>query len=175
MADSDRIVLGGAAPLPRSLWAATARPAIPAPPLTGATEADAVVVGGGFTGLSAALHLAERGWKPVLLEAAEPGWGASGRNGGQIIAGLKANPAEIIAKMVEGRLRKFYEEVVLLEQVYVIDPEKKVGKVIEAAAKEIGAPVEVVAIARYQLGEGIEKRQDDFAAEVAAAAGTGKA
>lgn len=84
-------------------------------------------------------------------------------------------PAEIIAKMVEGRLRKFYEEVVLLEQVYVIDPEKKVGKVIEAAAKEIGAPVEVVAIARYQLGEGIEKRQDDFAAEVAAAAGTGKA
>jgi len=84
-------------------------------------------------------------------------------------------PADIIAKMVEGRLRKFYEEVVLLEQVYVIDPEKKVGKVIEAAAKEIGAPVEVAAIARFQLGEGIEKRQDDFAAEVAAAAGTGKA
>jgi elongation factor Ts len=81
-------------------------------------------------------------------------------------------PAEIIAKMVEGRLRKFYEEVVLLEQVYVIDPEKKVGKVIEAAAKEIGAPIEVAAIARYQLGEGIEKRQEDFAAEVAAAAGT---
>ena len=84
-------------------------------------------------------------------------------------------PAEIIAKMVEGRLRKFYEEVVLLEQVYVIDPEKKVGKVVEAAAKEVGAPVEVAAIARFQLGEGIEKRQDDFAAEVAAAAGTGKA
>ncbi len=84
-------------------------------------------------------------------------------------------PAEIIAKMVEGRLRKFYEEVVLLEQVYVIDPEKKVGKVIEAAAKEIGAPVEVAAFARYQLGEGIEKPPEDFAAEVAAAAGAGKA
>jgi elongation factor Ts len=84
-------------------------------------------------------------------------------------------PAEIIAKMVEGRLRKFYEEVVLLEQAYVIDPDKKVGKVVEAAAKEIGAPVEVAAIARFQLGEGIEKRQDDFAAEVAAAAGTPKA
>ena len=84
-------------------------------------------------------------------------------------------PPEIIAKMVEGRLRKFYEEVVLLEQVYVIDPEKKVGKVVEAAAKEIGAPVEIVAIARSQLGEGIERRQDDFAAEVAAAAGTVKA
>ena len=79
-------------------------------------------------------------------------------------------PAEIIAKMVEGRLRKFYEEVVLLEQVYVIDPEKKVGKVIEAAAKEIGAPVEVTAFARFQLGEGIEKPPEDFAAEVAAAA-----
>jgi len=84
-------------------------------------------------------------------------------------------PAEIIAKMVEGRLRKFYEEVVLLEQVYVIDPDKKVGKVIEAAAKEIGAPVEVAAFARYQLGEGIEKPPEDFAAEVAAVAGTGKA
>ena len=98
MADSDRIVLSGTAPLPRSLWAATARPPIAAPPLAGDTEADAVVVGGGFTGLSAALHLAERGLKPVLLEAAEPGWGASGRNGGQVIAGLKAMPAEIIAK-----------------------------------------------------------------------------
>jgi elongation factor Ts len=80
--------------------------------------------------------------------------------------------AEIVAKMVEGRLRKFYEEVVLLEQAYVIDPERKVGKVIEAAAKEVGAPVEVAAIARFQLGEGIEKREADFAAEVAAAAGT---
>ncbi len=84
-------------------------------------------------------------------------------------------PAEIIAKMVEGRIRKFYEEVVLLEQVYVIDSEKKVGKAIEAAAKEIGAPVEVTAIARFQVGEGIEKKESDFAAEVAAAAGTGKA
>ena len=83
-------------------------------------------------------------------------------------------PADIIAKMVEGRLRKFYEEVVLLEQVYVIDPENKVGKVIEAAAKEIGAPIEVAGIARYQLGEGIEKKESDFAAEVAAAAGVPK-
>lgn len=98
MSDSDAVVLRGAAPLPRSLWAATARPAIAAPPLAGAEEADAVVVGGGFTGLSAALHLAERGRHVVLLEAAEPGWGASGRNGGQVIAGLKADPAEIVAE-----------------------------------------------------------------------------
>jgi elongation factor Ts len=90
-------------------------------------------------------------------------------------AATSGKPADIIAKMVEGRLRKFYEEVVLLEQVYVIDPEKKVGKVIEAAAKEIGAPIEVAAIVRFQLGEGIEKKESDFAAEVAAAAGTPKA
>ena len=98
MSDSDAVVLRGAAPLPRSLWAATARLAIAAPPLAGPEDADAVVVGGGFTGLSAALHLAERGRHVVLLEAAEPGWGASGRNGGQVIAGLKADPSEIIAE-----------------------------------------------------------------------------
>ena len=105
MANSDRIVLEGGARLPRSLWAATARPPVAAPPLDGPEEAGAVVIGGGFTGLSAALHLAERGLRPILLEAAEPGWGASGRNGGQVIAGLKANPAAIIARHgpIEGK------------------------------------------------------------------------
>ncbi|MGE0718446.1 MAG: NAD(P)/FAD-dependent oxidoreductase [Alphaproteobacteria bacterium] len=98
MPDSHAIVRDGGAPLPRSLWAATARPPIAAPPVAGESEADVVVVGGGFTGLSAALHLAERGLAPALLEAAEPGWGASGRNGGQVIAGLKPNPAELIAE-----------------------------------------------------------------------------
>ena len=74
--------------------------------------------------------------------------------------------------MVEGRLRKFYEEVVLLEQVFVIDGERKVRAVVEQAAKEIGAPVKVVAIARMALGEGIEREQKDFAAEVAAQLGS---
>ena len=78
-------------------------------------------------------------------------------------------PPEIIAKMVEGRVRKYYGEVVLLEQVFVIDNETKVSKVIEDAAKSIGAPVKLTAFVRYALGEGIEKRQEDFAAEVAAA------
>jgi len=77
---------------------------------------------------------------------------------------------EIIAKMVEGRLRKFYEEVCLLEQVFVIDGESKVSKVLEAAAKDVGAPVKITGFARFQLGEGIEKEESDFAAEVAAAA-----
>jgi elongation factor Ts len=78
---------------------------------------------------------------------------------------------EIIAKMVEGRLRKYYEEVCLLEQVYVIDGETKVSKVVENAAKDVGAPVKLVGFARFQLGEGIEKEESDFAAEVAATLG----
>ena len=69
--------------------------------------------------------------------------------------------------MVEGRLRKFYEESVLLDQTYVIDGESKVAKVLEAAAKEIGAPVTVAGFVRMALGEGIERKQEDFAAEVA--------
>ncbi len=75
---------------------------------------------------------------------------------------------EIVAKMVEGRLRKFYQDVVLLEQTFVIDGETKVAKALEAAGKDAGAPVKVAGIARFQLGEGIEKKESDFAAEVAA-------
>lgn len=80
-------------------------------------------------------------------------------------------PPEIIAKMVEGRLRKYYEEVVLLEQSYVKDQDKKVKQVIEELAKELGAPVKIDGFVRFALGEGVEKKQSDFAAEVAASAG----
>jgi glycine/D-amino acid oxidase-like deaminating enzyme len=81
--------------LPPSLWAATAVPAPDTPPLRGEARAEIAIVGGGYTGLSAALHLAERGKDVRLLEAAEPGWGASGRNGGQVIPGLKHDPDEL--------------------------------------------------------------------------------
>lgn len=80
---------------PRSLYAETAVLAPATPPLEGETRADVCVVGGGFTGLSAALHLAEAGVDVVLLEAEEPGWGASGRNGGQVNPGLKPDPDEV--------------------------------------------------------------------------------
>ena len=63
--------------------------------------------------------------------------------------------------MVEGRLRKFYEESVLLEQVFVIDGETKVGKVIENAGKDAGAPIELVGFARLELGDGVEKSDDE--------------
>ncbi|MDX1581047.1 MAG: translation elongation factor Ts [Alphaproteobacteria bacterium] len=78
-------------------------------------------------------------------------------------------PEDIIEKMVEGRLRKFYEESVLLSQVYVIDGENRVEKALEAKSKELGKPIKVAAFVRFGLGEGLEKKEEDFAAEVAAA------
>ncbi len=80
-------------------------------------------------------------------------------------------PENIIEKMVEGRLRKFYEEVVLLSQVFVIDGETRIEKAIEATAADAGAPVKLTGFVRFELGEGIEKKKEDFAAEVAAATG----
>ncbi len=79
-------------------------------------------------------------------------------------------PEEIIEKIVEGRLRKYYEEICLLEQTYVINTDNNVEKAVEAAAKEIGAPVSIKGFVRFALGEGVEK-EEDFATEVAAVAG----
>jgi elongation factor Ts len=77
-------------------------------------------------------------------------------------------PDTVIEKMVEGRLRKFYEEFVLLEQIFVVDQETKIAKVVEQASKAAGAPIKVVSFARFALGEGIERQRNDFVAEVAA-------
>ena len=85
-------------PLSPSLWAATAPPAAETPPLKESRSADVVVVGAGYAGLSTALHLAEQGTQVVVLEAREPGWGGSGRNGGQVIPGLKYDPDELEEK-----------------------------------------------------------------------------
>ncbi len=82
-------------PLEPSLWAATAPAAVPTPPLREPVTADVCIVGAGYAGLSTALHLAERGIKAVVLEAKEPGFGGSGRNGGQVIPGLKFDPDEL--------------------------------------------------------------------------------
>ena len=76
-------------------------------------------------------------------------------------ARASGKPENIIEKMVEGRLRKFYEEAVLLEQVFVIDGETKVAKVLENAAKDLGAPVELAGFARLELGEGVAKSDDE--------------
>ncbi|MGI9413481.1 MAG: NAD(P)/FAD-dependent oxidoreductase, partial [Hyphomicrobiales bacterium] len=84
--------------LPPSLWAASAEAAVETGPLEGTETCDIAIVGGGFTGLSAALHARLAGASVCLVEAGEPGWGASGRNGGQVIAGLKWSPQEAVAK-----------------------------------------------------------------------------
>ena len=79
-------------------------------------------------------------------------------------------PENINEKMVEGRLRKFYEEVVLLKQAFVMNPDVTVEKALADAEKEIGAPAKLTGFVRFALGEGIEKEESDFAAEVAAVA-----
>ena len=83
-------------------------------------------------------------------------------------AGQSGKAADIIAKMVEGGLRKFHQEVVLLEQAFVMDGKTKVSKVVDEAGKHVGAPVRIAGFLRFALGEGIEKKSEDFAAEVAA-------
>jgi elongation factor Ts len=84
-------------------------------------------------------------------------------------------PENIIEKMVEGGLNKFRKDSALLSQLFVMDNKTPVGDVVAAASKEAGAPIKLASFVRFQLGEGIEKKVDDFAAEVAAAAGTTKA
>ena len=79
-------------------------------------------------------------------------------------------PDNIIEKMIEGRLRKFYEEVCLVKQSFVINPDMSVEQALKEAEKEIGAPAKITSFVRFALGEGIEKEEEDFAAEVAAAA-----
>jgi len=86
-------------------------------------------------------------------------------------ANESGKPAEIVAKMVEGRVRKFYEEVTLLAQTFVIDGETKIADVIKKAEKDVGAPIKVTRFVRYALGEGIVKDESAFAAEVAATSG----
>jgi elongation factor Ts len=77
-------------------------------------------------------------------------------------------PANVVEKMVEGRIRKFLEEVVLLKQAFVMNSDQTVEQFIDETAKTLGSPIKVVGFTRLALGEGVEKKTDDFAAEVAA-------
>jgi elongation factor Ts len=90
-------------------------------------------------------------------------------------AAESGKPAEIVEKMVEGAMAKFRKENALLSQLFVIDNKTRIEDVVAAEAKRLGAPVAIKAYVRFQLGEGIERKESDFAAEVAAAAGTSKA
>jgi elongation factor Ts len=89
-------------------------------------------------------------------------------------AAESGKPAEIVAKMVDGAMAKFRKENALMSQLFVMDNKTKVEDVIAAEAKRTGSPIALNAYVRFQLGEGIEKKESDFAAEVAAASGVGK-
>ncbi len=80
-------------------------------------------------------------------------------------------PAGVVEKMVEGRIRKFFEEVVLLKQAFVMNPDQTVEQLVAETAKTLGSPVSIKGFVRLALGEGVEKKQEDFAAEVAAVTG----
>ena len=87
------------------------------------------------------------------------------------LAMQSGKPEAVVEKMMEGRMRKYYEETVLMQQTFVIDGETQIAKLIEKASKDLGAPVEIEGFVRFQVGEGIEKAQGDFADEVAQMAG----
>ena len=122
-------------------------------------------------GKQMAMHVAAA--NPLFLDSASVDKAALERETAVLTEQAKASgkPAEVIEKMVQGRIRKYYEEVCLLDQVFVIDQENKISKVVENLAKELGNPVKLTAFARFALGEGIEKEEKDFAAEVAAQLG----
>ena len=130
------------------------------------SSADSAVLSG--LGKQIAMHIAATTPASISVDDLDPEMVARERD--VLIEQAKASgkPQEIAEKMVEGRLRKYYEEVVLLEQTFVIDGETKVGNVIEAAAKDAGADIKLTHFAHFILGDGIAKEESDFAAEVAA-------
>lgn len=122
-------------------------------------------------GKKIAMHIAAA--QPIALTAEDVDASLLERERNVLIDQARASgrPEEIIQKMVEGRIRKYYEEVVLLEQTFVMDPSVRIKDFIETTGKEIGSSIKLVAFERFMLGEGIEKEESDFAAEVMAQAG----
>ena len=122
-------------------------------------------------GKQLAMHIAAA--NPLALDADELDAELVERE--RAIASEKAKesgkPANIVEKMVEGAIAKFKKESALLSQLFVMDNKTPVSDVVAQCGKDCGAPVHLKAFKRFQLGEGIEKKQDDFAAEVAAASG----
>lgn len=121
-------------------------------------------------GKQLAMHVAAA--NPEFLDAAsvDPKAAEREKNVQRETARASGKPDDIIEKMLEGRMRKYYEEVCLMDQVFIMDGETKISALLEKTAKEIGAPIKLDGFVRYALGEGIEKEETDFAAEVAAVA-----
>ena len=126
-------------------------------------------------GKQLAMHIAAASPLALRGEDLEPAMIERERSIAAEKASESGKPAEIVAKMVEGAIAKFRKENALLSQLFVMDNKTKVEDVINAAARDLGAPIALDAYVRFKLGEGIERKESDFAAEVAAAAGTMKA
>lgn len=122
-------------------------------------------------GRQVAMHVAATNPLAVDIDGLDPAIVERERNVLREQARESGKPDDIIEKMIEGRLRKYYEESVLLKQTFVIDGESSVEQAVEAAAKDAGAPIAITGFVRFALGEGIKQEESDFAAEVAAAAG----
>lgn len=120
-------------------------------------------------GKQLAMHVAASNPESLDVASLDPAAVEREKNVQRETARASGKPDDIIEKMLEGRMRKFYEEVCLTEQAFIMDPDTKISALLEKTAKEAGAPIKLAAYVRYALGEGIEKEETDFAAEVAAA------
>ena len=120
-----------------------------------------------------AMHVAAHDPTPLAVTTEEVDPTLVERERGIFVEQAKQSgkPDAVVEKMVEGRIRKYYEEVTLLKQHFVLNPDLTIEAAVAAKAKELGAPIAIKGFARFALGEGIEKEASDFAAEVAAAAG----
>ncbi len=121
-------------------------------------------------GRQVAMHIAAT--NPLAIRSSEVDAAVAERERNVFIeqARESGKPDAIIEKMVEGRMRKFFEEVALLSQAFVMNPDITVEAAVKEAEKAVGAPIEITGMARLLLGEGVEKEESDFAAEVAAVA-----
>lgn len=122
-------------------------------------------------GKQLAMHIAAANPEFLDIASVDPKAVEREKNVQRETAKQSGKPDDIIEKMLEGRMRKFYEEVCLMEQIFIMDGETKISALLEKAGKDLGAPVKLASYIRFNLGEGIEKEETDFAAEVAAAVG----
>ncbi|MGV7215248.1 NAD(P)/FAD-dependent oxidoreductase [Bradyrhizobium sp. UFLA05-112] len=154
---------GSSVAWPHSLWAAVTPRGPELPELIGAEKADVVVVGGGFTGLSTALHLREAGVDVAIVEAAEPGWGASGRNNGQVIPTLsRPDPEDIIAR--HGAVGERFVHLLRDSASALFDVARRYG--IEAEQEQAGWVQPVHSPGRIKIAERRVRQWSKFGAPV---------
>ena len=148
---------------PNSLWAAMTPSGPELPELTGTQQADVIVIGGGFTGLSTALHLREAGVDVAIVEAAEPGWGASGRNNGQVIPTLsRPDPEDIVAK--HGEAGERFVGMLRDSASYLFDVTRRYN--IDAEGEQAGWVQPVHSPGRIKIAERRVRQWSKFGAPV---------